>query len=103
MPKRLPKVGTAAFAQGFADELTFLMTIGQRFHLELDAQTVLYLIAQLQLAQRHPNNDGEPARAVRRFIDSVILVASTVAPHLSALMKMGNDPRHDAMPNPNVN
>lgn len=67
-------------------------------HLDLSAS--LCLVAQLQLASRHPGNQDSPsAELARTLIDGIITrtrQAGFVA--CAELMKLGDDPQHDIRP-----
>ncbi len=44
--------------------------VGENLVLSIDAQTLLSLVGNLQLALRHPDNHGHPATAARGLIEA---------------------------------
>lgn len=57
---------------------------------------LLSLIASLQLALRHPRNEGMAATHAREFISAVIdRLRLDGYPATAQLAELGNDPQHD--------
>lgn len=92
-----PKVDPALLAQ-LAKELRQLLTEGLEIQLSLDAMSAFQLIAQLQLALRHPQNTGPAATTGRLAAEGLAgrLVASpTATPALQHILALGFDPHYD--------
>lgn len=56
---------------------------------------VLILIAQLQLALRHPGNTGKSAEVAREFITNMTRAVCSQVPEAQELIDMGNNPAYD--------
>jgi hypothetical protein len=57
---------------------------------------MLALASQLQLALRHPGNDGEPSRVARQLIEEVVCTfAEGGLPTVARLVGLGDDPKFD--------
>jgi len=64
--------------------------------LHLGLSSAMYLVAQLQLAMRHPGNTGEAPEIARGFIDGVIqIMARGGYPATAEVARAGDDPKHD--------
>lgn len=62
---------------------------------DFDLVTAICVIAQLQLASRHPKNNG-PSRALAEvFARMLQQKVAEVAPENAAIMEMGWDPGYD--------
>ncbi len=82
--------------KAFAEGLTRLVAQHPFLKLELDWQTGIAILSSLQLSLRHPANRGHTAQVVRRFCDEFIAQIEGVDPALAQLLRMGDDPQHDA-------
>src|SRR5258708_5797312 len=66
------------------------------FPLYLDQTSVLCLIANLQLALRHPGNTGASAAVARKFVDGMISRMKDAGLVATAeLARLGDDPAYD--------
>lgn len=74
----------AAYADGASVDVNF------------SAATAFLLIAQLQLALRHPNNTGLGAEKARQLIAALASVACTT-PATQELLRRGFDPAYDVI------
>lgn len=62
----------------------------------LDFQTVVALIPQLQLALRHPANQGPSSQLTRHIVDTLITRVQIMAlPAIAALLRLGDNPDYD--------
>jgi hypothetical protein len=86
------------FFERFAADLEALRKdSNDQVHLDLDISTAVMLVAQLQLAQRHPGNTGDSSRRARTLVASLInKLASTST--IRRALEAGNDPAHDVPP-----
>lgn len=67
--------------------------------LVFDLSSLLCLVANLQLALRHPGNTGAAKQLARATIDGIIERVSEAGFSATAeLMKLGDDPQHDTRP-----
>jgi hypothetical protein len=57
--------------------------------------TALSIVAQLQLAARHPGNVGIAAEHGRALIEALIYELADGDAHAEALLRRGDDPAHD--------
>ena len=64
--------------------------------MDMDFSTGFMLVAQLQLALRHPANQGSSAELCRRFLKGLIDKLS-VTPTIREALEQGNDPRRDEL------
>ena len=65
-------------------------------HLQLDTVTVLALTANLQLALRHPANNGPSAQTAARIIGQIIeRLKDDGMIHNARLLELGQDPDND--------
>lgn len=62
---------------------------------ELDRGTFVCLIGNLQLALRHPNNNGPSTYIVRRFIDDFIEAIAQSHPVAADALRRGDRPECD--------
>lgn len=67
------------------------------FTLQCPFSSIVTLVAQLQLALRHPGNRGEPARETRRVIDDIINTLGATEPRVAELLRLGDDPGQDVV------
>ena len=65
------------------------------FTWEADFGDLVLLVAQVQLALRHPGNTGHAAQRVRTVIDHVICAMEQSEPEIGPLLRLGYDPAHD--------
>jgi hypothetical protein len=66
------------------------------FPLHVDVQSAMSLIANLQLALRHPGNNGISAEVARRTIDGLIgMMAQCGLEATAAIARLGDDPGFD--------
>jgi hypothetical protein len=65
------------------------------FTMELPFGQVVTLVAQVQLALRHPGNAGPAAADARRMVEDVIASLGAEEPALAGLLRRGFDPAHD--------
>ncbi len=65
------------------------------FTAELSFGDVAILVAQVQLALRHPGNVGQSAGRARRFIERTIETLEASEPEVGRYLRMGFDPAHD--------
>lgn len=56
------------------------------------------IVAQIQLALRHPANTGESAHHARAFIEALIGTMEASEPAIGPLLRLGFDPAHDHHP-----
>jgi len=76
--ERLGAMGAAAFI-----EITF------------QPATAIAVLAELQLALRHPGNVGESAKAARKVVDTLIGALDAMSPGIGRLLRKGDDPNCD--------
>lgn len=77
------------------------LQMDQKFLFAVDLVTLQLVVAQLQLALRHPSNNGIGANASRQFIDDLIAqVRESSYPATAKVLEMGNDPAHDKPADP---
>jgi hypothetical protein len=81
--------------QVFAEALERLTARAPSLKLDLDWQTTVVLVAQVQLALRHPGNRGPSAELARTFLDTLIARVEEVEPTVARCLRMGDDPQHD--------
>jgi hypothetical protein len=58
------------------------------------------LIAQIQLALRHPANRGESAAQAREFVEALIGRLEASEPAVGEVLRRGFDPAHDVQIDP---
>ena len=58
-------------------------------HLEIDVQTALLVIGNLQLALRHPDNTGDGSRAIRAFARDLQERIAPVGSEIHTIMEEG--------------
>jgi hypothetical protein len=78
-----------------ADGLERLQRRHGLFVADLDFSSVCVLIAQVQLALRHPCKRGESAVQARGIIEAMIGKLADTEPRVAELLRMGFDPQHD--------
>ena len=83
-----------AMEQDFTQEMKELMKSNIQVHLVLSAPEAWIILAQLQLALRHPLNNGASSDVAHRVVEEI---ASKVAcsPRLRAIYEAGWDPDCD--------
>lgn len=62
----------------------------------LDLDTALYLVANVRLALRHPENTGTSAEVARRFVDGVVARLHEAGYHAHAEMAEADAPQQAA-------
>lgn len=65
------------------------------FIAEMPFEDVIILIAQIQLALRHPGNTGYSSQRARKIIEAMIAMMERSEPAVGPLLRMGFDPQHD--------
>lgn len=65
------------------------------FTLEIGFADLIMLIAQVQLALRHPANRGESARRMRSMVERIVRELEESEPTIGELLRLGFDARHD--------
>jgi len=68
---------------------------GHMLRMEIDVPRAVMLVAQLQLALRHPDNKGESARTMREFTKGLIALIAGRDELLKTGLEAGFDPAHD--------
>jgi hypothetical protein len=66
-----------------------------RFAGDVPVPVVMSVIASIQLADRHPNNNGIASQLARRFAEQLIAVMEVKYPELKELFKNGWDKNFD--------
>lgn len=81
----------------FAQHMDRLQSLGISACIELTVQptTAIALIGTLQLALRHPGNNGEPAKIMRNLVNILIRALDASSPGIGALLRKGDDPTFD--------
>lgn len=80
----------------FDDVIDELNTAPENFVvLELGGQQAFILLAQLQLALRHPGNTGQTADWAREVAGDLEARLSQLGPNLARICKLGWDPNYD--------
>lgn len=80
-----------AFVRGMAK----LEAVHPTLRLDLDWTLAIAVLGHLQLALRHPANQGESARLVRNLCDALIAKVETVDRGLADVLRMGDDEMND--------
>ena len=83
---------SAEIAAAFEDDAVKFADLDIELHFTLP--TLLTVIAQMQLAQRHPGNNGQSAHLARRVIERLIERVS-FTPAIRAVLEAGNDTEYD--------
>jgi hypothetical protein len=85
-----------------SDEQLFVLAVhrlaqrhGGKTTLQIPISAWVAVIANLQLAMRHPGNQGEARQLAREFIDQSIDAIQKEEPELAMLLRRGDDPAHD--------
>lgn len=68
---------------------------GWKIHVTWDIDTLMVLIACLQLSLRHPKNKGPSAEIIKVVIEKLIDELPVDSLALRELASMGNNPKHD--------
>ena len=89
-------VDSPRFQARFVREVAAAGAAGRRMNLSLDPGAACCLVAQLQLAQRHPRNAG-PARLVGERVIAEVLAEFADLPVISAVLRAGNDVAGDTV------
>ncbi len=66
-----------------------------RFEWQADFADVVVIIAQVQLALRHPNNPAQSAARATLIIREWIALLEAAEPQVGELLRLGFDPAHD--------
>lgn len=75
---------------------------GPPLTMQIDVITAMCVIAQIQLAARHPANNGSSRSIAERFARSLQAVVIRVWPEQEQLLEMGWNPDFDTQTNDNV-
>lgn len=65
------------------------------FGISVTFSVAVTLVAQLQLALRHPENKGPTTGIVRTFIKSMIAAMEHSEPAIGPILRKGDNPEHD--------
>lgn len=82
-------------AQEFSELMTKLLEKHPRLGVELPTEEIPVVIANLQLALRHPGNSGLSAKITRRFVDFLIATMEQLMPGIGKYLNKGFDPSQD--------
>lgn len=63
--------------------------------IEVDGTTALCLIGQLQVAFRHPLNNGPSSQIMRKFCDGLIEKVAKGDAEVESWLRRGDDPAYD--------
>lgn len=85
----------ASDEERFLAALSRAMAKASHVRFDLGWGQVVCLVANLQLALRHPDNVGHPGRQVRSFLDHLFQKIEEIDAELAELLKRGDDPAHD--------
>jgi len=91
--------GEPRFESAFVELVTELYD--RKLTVELTLPVAVMLVAQVQLALRHPDNTGASVGFVRRFLDDLIDQIAAGDETLLTGLRAGFDPAHD-VPRPAV-
>jgi hypothetical protein len=76
--------------------------IDVQFDFKLDFMQVQFIIANMQLALRHPGNTGVCAEFARKLIAQLIDQVTQIGfPHTALMLELGSDPEED-LPNEDI-
>lgn len=67
----------------------------KEIELTLNAADAFVLISQLQLALRHPDNQGRSAIIARKIVERLRSVLAQGRPAVEEIIRRGYDPQHD--------
>lgn len=83
--------------QAMVEEFSRLLAphLKTMFPVSLNAASVVLLIGNLQLALRHPHNDGAPAEFARGLVHELIERFAGLDPRIAAYLRMGDNPARD--------
>lgn len=79
----------------FQDNFKRLVARHPYLKVDVNWELGIAILGHLQLALRHPGNDGISRQMVREFCDELIAKVEAVTPMLAALLRMGDDPQYD--------
>ena len=83
--------------QVYLNELEKLAASEERMEVEAPCIIWFAVIAQCQLASRHPSNDGASAKEVRKFLEAMLGEMFPVGTPLHELVSAGWDPDQDVL------
>jgi len=90
MTKRAEKELLAAVTREMKASRDFVLPV------HLDLQTLLCLVGALQLALRHPGNNGQSSQVVKDVVDAIIdRLEGHQFTAIAELMRLGFNPEHD--------
>lgn len=69
------------------DEITMVV--------ELDSTMALCVIAQIQLASRHPGNKGQSTEIAQKFARGLQVAVTKLHPEVANILEKGWDPAYD--------
>lgn len=81
--------------QRFCDLLQGLVAKKHQETIIMDAPSCTQLIATIQLALRHPGNNGPTAQLMEQLTRNLIRRLDRAAPGLGAILEYGFNPEHD--------
>jgi len=79
----------------FTEALERLVLKHPTFAVEMPMGNIIVLVAQMQLALRHPRNNGDSAKTCRDFCEQVIAEIARAEPELAEILTWGFDPSKD--------
>lgn len=79
----------------FEEGMERLIAKRGHFVLNMDVGVLVLMIATIQLALRHPHNNGLTARQMRSLLDDIFTAISQDEPRLAEILRMGDDPEQD--------
>jgi hypothetical protein len=89
-------------SEGIQDQKLFLRYSEalERFHahpvkVDVDVATMMSVVANLQLAARHPQNRGLAHEAAKAFVDQAERQLAALDPVFAEVIARGRDPKHD--------
>jgi len=65
--------------------------------IEIAVIKAVSIVSNLQLAMRHPKNDGPSSKVASEICDRIISLVGIGSPDLAAFCRLGFDPRYDEM------
>jgi hypothetical protein len=81
--------------QQFEAHVKFVQAKHGSIRTDWDVGTLVILLAQLQLALRHPHNRGYGSKVTRQYLDDVIIALDNSSPGFGALLRKGDNPDFD--------
>lgn len=86
---------SAAQVDEFAAAIERLQALHGHFVWQGAFADLAIIVAQVQLALRHPNNKGYSAERARKVLEAWIETVALSEPALAKYLRMGFDPKHD--------